>query len=178
MWGLPPSPEMRGPFKQWVIPSLGCTLQSNGELFVVQGPIIDTFKQLPGGFLFAFEIQNHCFRRGVRDIPGMGGIFVLCHVPNDGYYENHHQNTSRTRGMTIVGRLGKAYCLWLNATDGNLLEFKTQKMVEPNLVASSSAPRCNQCCQYVSLTSLSPWPLGPQKRQTGDNFTFPLWVDF
>jgi len=100
-----------------VIPSPGCTVESYEELFEGQSPIIDTFKQLPGRFLFTSEIQKHCFRRGCKEHSRVGGI-----------WENHHQNISRSGGMTVVGRLGRTYCLWLNATVGNLLEFKTQRM--------------------------------------------------
>lgn len=80
-------------------------------------------------------------------------------------------------GNNCGGILDRAYLL--KATDENLLEFRTQKRMDPHLIASSSAPRCIQCGQYlISLTSVSSVTLLVLRiRQSSDTFyLFPLDV--
>lgn len=90
------------------------------------------------------------------------------HCSRRGVWESSRQNEGRQREWLLWGR---AYLL--RAPDGTLLEFKTQREGDPDLLLPVSSPVCGQ---YLSLTSLvsarDPW--GPGKRQAGDTFLFPF----
>lgn len=58
---------------------------------------------------------------------------------------------ARQVGWLLLGKLGRAF--FAQGHSGNLLEFKTQT-VNPNLIASPSAPKCIQCCQHIITLTL------------------------